>query len=148
MRRLHAPPSPEADINPKPRKGGYPAPNRVIFLTGANRDFPNWRRHWRSPRSRLNGSRRSSQSCELWIPRAVAWLVRLYRLAGLQYVELKNSDLAIERFKLGLGARAFSEAKQPTPSIEYEAALVYANMLWVDRGRGNTDAAGAAKQDA
>jgi hypothetical protein len=46
MWRLHAPPSREADINPNPKKGGYPAPDRVTFLTGANRDFPNWRRHW------------------------------------------------------------------------------------------------------
>jgi hypothetical protein len=45
MWRLHAPPSREADINPNPKKGGYPAPDRVTFLTGANRDFPNWRRH-------------------------------------------------------------------------------------------------------
>jgi hypothetical protein len=30
---------------PKPQKGGYPAPNRVTFLTGTNRDFPIWRRH-------------------------------------------------------------------------------------------------------
>jgi len=27
-------------INPNPQKGGYPAPNRVTFLTGPNRDFP------------------------------------------------------------------------------------------------------------
>src|SRR5713101_1788502 len=38
MWRLHAPPSREADINPNPKKGGYPAPDRVTFLTGANRD--------------------------------------------------------------------------------------------------------------
>src|SRR5258708_38163895 len=44
MWRLHAPPSRDADINPNPKKGGYPAPDRVTFLTGANRDFPNWRR--------------------------------------------------------------------------------------------------------
>ena len=25
---------------------GYPAPNRVTFLAGVNRDFPNWRRHF------------------------------------------------------------------------------------------------------
>jgi hypothetical protein len=30
---------------PNPQKGGYPAPNRVAFLTGAKRDFSNWRRH-------------------------------------------------------------------------------------------------------
>src|SRR6202161_4829762 len=42
---LHAPPSREADINPNPKKGGYPAPHRVTFLTGPNRDFPKWRRH-------------------------------------------------------------------------------------------------------
>ena len=29
---------------PNPQKGGYPAPSRVTFLTGANRDFPKWRR--------------------------------------------------------------------------------------------------------
>jgi len=34
----------EADINPNPQKGGYPAPNRVPSLTGAYRDFPKWRR--------------------------------------------------------------------------------------------------------
>src|SRR6266478_1667170 len=45
MWRLHAPPSREADINPNPQKGGYPAPDRVTFLTGANRDFPKRRRH-------------------------------------------------------------------------------------------------------
>jgi hypothetical protein len=79
-------------------------------------------------------------------PQAVAWLVRLYRLAGLQHVEVKNSDIAIERFKPALDARAFDEAKQPTPLIEYEAALVYDNIFRVERERGNTDAAGAAKQ--
>jgi hypothetical protein len=42
--KLHAPPSREADINPNPKKGGYPAPDRVTFLTGPNRDFPKWRR--------------------------------------------------------------------------------------------------------
>jgi hypothetical protein len=42
--KLHATPSREADINPNPQKGGYPAPDRVTFLTSANRDFPNWRR--------------------------------------------------------------------------------------------------------
>src|ERR1700722_11207590 len=42
--KLHAPPSREADINPSPKKGGYPAPHRVTFLTGPNRDFPKWRR--------------------------------------------------------------------------------------------------------
>ena len=45
MRGLHALPSREADINSNPRKGGYPAPSRVTFLTGANCDFSNWRRH-------------------------------------------------------------------------------------------------------
>jgi hypothetical protein len=45
MRGLHALPSREADINPNPQKGGYPAHDRVTFLTGANRDFSNWRRH-------------------------------------------------------------------------------------------------------
>jgi len=29
--------------NPYPQKGGYPAPTRLTLLTGANRDFPNWR---------------------------------------------------------------------------------------------------------
>src|SRR5260221_10650812 len=47
MWRLHAPPSREAAINPNPQKGGYPAPDRVTFLTGAKCDFPNWRRHAR-----------------------------------------------------------------------------------------------------
>src|SRR5260370_21921457 len=42
--KLQATPYREADINPNPQKGGYPAPDRVTFLTGANRDFPNWRR--------------------------------------------------------------------------------------------------------
>jgi len=31
---------------PNPQKGGYPAPSRVTFLTGAKRDFSNWRRHF------------------------------------------------------------------------------------------------------
>src|ERR1019366_6855307 len=43
--KLHAPPSREANINPNPKKGGYPAPHRVTFLTGPNRDFPKRRRH-------------------------------------------------------------------------------------------------------
>jgi hypothetical protein len=42
--KLHATPSRKADINPNPQKGGYPAPSRVTFLTGAKRDFSNWRR--------------------------------------------------------------------------------------------------------
>src|ERR1700722_8034978 len=45
--KLHAPPSREADINPSPKKGGFPAPHRVTFLTGLNRDFPKWRRQTR-----------------------------------------------------------------------------------------------------
>jgi len=32
-----------------PQKGGYPAPSRVTSLTGANRDFPKWRRHSAGP---------------------------------------------------------------------------------------------------
>src|ERR1700675_3283463 len=44
IRKLHATPSRYADINPNRKKGGYPAPNRVTFLTGANRDFPKRRR--------------------------------------------------------------------------------------------------------
>jgi hypothetical protein len=43
--KLHATPSREADINPNSQKGGYPAPDRVTFLTGPNRDFPKRRRH-------------------------------------------------------------------------------------------------------
>jgi hypothetical protein len=30
---------------PNPQKGGYPAPDRVTFLTGPNRDFPKRRQH-------------------------------------------------------------------------------------------------------
>src|SRR5258708_33183694 len=45
--KLHATPSREADINPNPKKGGYPAPDRVTFLTGPNRDFPKRRRQGR-----------------------------------------------------------------------------------------------------
>ena len=33
---------------PNPQKGGYPAPDRVTFLTGPNRDFPKRRRHGRT----------------------------------------------------------------------------------------------------
>jgi Homeodomain-like domain len=40
----HATPSREPDINPNPQKGGYPAPDRVTFLNGSNRDFPKRRR--------------------------------------------------------------------------------------------------------
>ena len=32
---------------PNPQRGSYPAPRRVTTLTGANRDFPKWRRHGR-----------------------------------------------------------------------------------------------------
>src|SRR6202008_2738737 len=46
--KLHAPPSREADINPNPQKGGYPAPHRVTFLTGPNRDFPKRRQQHHS----------------------------------------------------------------------------------------------------
>jgi hypothetical protein len=41
---LHATPSREPDIKPNPQKCGYPAPDRVTFLNGPNRDFPKWRR--------------------------------------------------------------------------------------------------------
>src|ERR1700676_2927687 len=47
-----APPSREADINPNQQKGGYPAPDRVTFLTGANRDFSKWRRQGKRPHQR------------------------------------------------------------------------------------------------
>src|SRR5260221_11320671 len=72
MWRLHAPPSREADINPNPQKGGYPAPDRVTFLTGPNRDFPKRRRHARHDaqvrrdvRNRLYHSRLSALKASL-----------------------------------------------------------------------------------
>ena len=34
-------------INPNPQKAAILLPHRVTFLTGANRDFPKWRRHGR-----------------------------------------------------------------------------------------------------
>src|SRR5258705_8663803 len=42
--KLHATPSREAGNQPNPQKGGYPAPDRVTFLNGPNRDFPKRRR--------------------------------------------------------------------------------------------------------
>src|SRR5712675_1616314 len=65
MWRLHAPPSREADINPNPKKGGYPAPDRVTFLTGANRDFPNWRRQTTSVNRSLHLDRPWEEPCLL-----------------------------------------------------------------------------------
>src|SRR5258705_2820157 len=49
----------EASRDALPQKGGYPAPNRVTFLTGANRDFHNWRRHNTNCSSTTAGAKRS-----------------------------------------------------------------------------------------
>jgi hypothetical protein len=42
---------------PNPQKGGYPAPSRVTFLTGAKRDFSNWQRQVLMAESGKNGVR-------------------------------------------------------------------------------------------
>jgi tetratricopeptide (TPR) repeat protein len=80
-------------------------------------------------------------------PQQVAWLVRLHRLAGLQYLDLKKPDEAIVRFGRALNARKLQEGNEPVPSVEYETAWVYASMLWIERERGNADAAKADKQE-
>jgi tetratricopeptide (TPR) repeat protein len=84
------------------------------------------------------------RSVEPW---GVAWLVRLHRLAGFQYLELKKPDEAIARFGRALDARKLQEGNMPVPSIEYETARVYAGMLWTERMRGNVDVAKADKQE-
>ena len=48
--KLHAPPSREAGID-----RGYPAPDRVTFLNGPNRDFPKRRRHQLRMKDRTAG---------------------------------------------------------------------------------------------
>jgi hypothetical protein len=42
---LHAPLSSPGKFNPQPTERRLSCSNRVTFLTGADRDFPNWRRH-------------------------------------------------------------------------------------------------------
>jgi hypothetical protein len=78
----------------------------------------------------------------------VAWVVRLYGLAALQYGELNKFDTAIDRFNLGLAARSLDKTKQATVPIELETAVIYAGMFRVERRRGNADAAAAAKQNS
>jgi tetratricopeptide (TPR) repeat protein len=80
-------------------------------------------------------------------PEGVVWLVRLHRLAGLQYLELKKADEAIMRFGRALDARKLQEGNG-SPSIDYETAWVYASMFLIERERGNTDAAKANKQES
>jgi hypothetical protein len=36
-------------FNPETRKGGYPSPQTVTFVTGAKSDFSKWRRQRQSP---------------------------------------------------------------------------------------------------
>jgi hypothetical protein len=79
-------------------------------------------------------------------PEGVVWLVRLHRLAGLQYLVLKGPDEAIARFGQALDARKLQESNQPVPSMEYETAWVYASMFWIERERGDADAAKADKE--
>jgi uncharacterized membrane protein YukC len=74
--------------------------------------------------------------------------VRLYRLSGRQYLELDKLDPAIERFNLALDARSFDETLELMPSIEYEAAVVYANISALEHKRRNYDLANDAKQKA
>jgi hypothetical protein len=83
-------------------------------------------------------------TAESW---GVAWLIRLHRLAGFQYLELRKPDEAIARFGRALDARKLQDGNIPVPSIEYETARVYADMLWTERERGNVDAAKADKQE-
>jgi hypothetical protein len=81
-------------------------------------------------------------------PQWVVWLVRLNRLAGLQYLELKKSDAATQRFGRALEARKLQEGNEPVPSVEYETALIYASMLRIERERGNADAIKTDKQES
>jgi hypothetical protein len=77
----------------------------------------------------------------------VVWLVRLHRLAGLQYLELKKPDVAMSRFGRALDARKLQEGNETMSSLEYETAWVYASMFVIERERGNADAAKADKQE-
>ena len=72
--------------------------------------------------------------------------MRLHRLAGLQYLELKKPDEAIARFERALDARKLLEGNEPRPSMEYETARVYASMFWIERERGDAEAAKADKE--
>jgi hypothetical protein len=77
--------------------------------------------------------------------RTIAWLVRLRRLSGFQYVQLGNTDLARDRYRESIASRG--PDKVP-PSVELEAAFTYANLSLLETASGNTDAARTAKMNS
>jgi hypothetical protein len=123
--KLHAPPSREADINPNPKKGGYPAPHQVTFLTGPNRDFPKWRRHQHRHRNRFKPDAVHCCSARAVITGSCA-TVRLVRgrlvFDDLFEFEQKRSDI-IERKTRRPLTRAFGKVPRPMRSDNAASAL-------------------------
>ncbi|SED92071.1 hypothetical protein SAMN05444164_6291 [Bradyrhizobium erythrophlei] len=95
---------------------------------------------------RLLDARRSDGRTE--DDQVIAWRVRLFRLAGQQYVTLDRPDPAAEQFKLAVGAGASDDGKPADASVAYEVAIAQAYTLLIERKRGNAAAAADAKQGA
>ena len=81
-------------------------------------------------------------------PENLAWLARLHRLAGQQYLELDEADPAIERFGLTLGVRALAAPDGVLPEVEQEIALALALTSEIEQKRNHAAAAGKAKAEA
>jgi tetratricopeptide (TPR) repeat protein len=81
-------------------------------------------------------------------PRMIAWLARLYRLAGQQYMQLGDVEQASERYRRSLAAPARAGSDQRSPAIENETAITHAALSTLERGRGNATAAQTARTEA
>jgi tetratricopeptide (TPR) repeat protein len=78
-------------------------------------------------------------------PGTIAWLMRLRRLAGQQYMRLGDVDQAGERYHQSLAAAGHH---QLLPEIEIETAETQAALFTLERVRGNAVAAETARTEA
>jgi tetratricopeptide (TPR) repeat protein len=80
--------------------------------------------------------------------RLLAWLMRIYRLAGEQRQALNDPDAALERFARAAEVKGRADAGRVTPDIDVEAAHAYALIFGIERHRRNAEAATAARTQA
>jgi tetratricopeptide (TPR) repeat protein len=81
-------------------------------------------------------------------PETIAWLARLHRLAGQQYMRLGEVDQARERYRRSLAAAPRDGSDQVASAIENEMAMTQAALFALERDRGNASAAQTAKTEA
>jgi tetratricopeptide (TPR) repeat protein len=81
--------------------------------------------------------------------KTLAWLARLHRLAGLQFMELADAHRALERFRRSVDTRHQLRGSDEVPlELEHEVAVARALVYRLERDRGNVAAAAVARADA